>query len=174
MTALPGELATGITAAWLEGQRACHAQMEIFRATFGESAPPTREAVAKAVEAGLSLGWLAMRVLDGATLDVFGGGCAAALAAYRRDTAGAWAAYERRRHDAWADYDRAKAAKAEECRRLGVSLAAEYELARVAAWAEYERVRDAAWAEYKRRDLPAAAAYRLALASAFADAIGLA
>ena len=54
-----------ITTHQLVTLKACHEQVVLFRATFGQSTILTKRSLAKAVEAGLDFGWLARSTLKG-------------------------------------------------------------------------------------------------------------
>jgi len=86
---------TQVTVAMLERLGACLSQVELFKATFGESAELTQENGARAADAGLDINWLARRVLTGERLAEHQRAEATALAEYQRVTAPAWAEYRR-------------------------------------------------------------------------------
>ena len=95
-----------ITAAQLMAWGACPDQVQIFRATFGEEAPVTEEALAQALAAGLSIPWLVRYTLNvpaQAAFDLvhlsahkeyqwcaYDRACDPTRAAYRRVCASAW------------------------------------------------------------------------------------
>lgn len=60
-----------ITVAWLKRRRACGRQVRLFRDLFGESAALTRENALRAARSGLSIQWLAERLLAGEALDAY-------------------------------------------------------------------------------------------------------
>jgi hypothetical protein len=108
-------------------KRACAAQVDLFRASFGDSVEVTES---RCAEHALAFDW------DWASRHLLG---APALAEYKRVCASAWAEYDRVRAPAWAEYDRVRA-----------PALAEYKRVRASAWVEYKRVRASAWAEYRR------------------------
>ena len=145
------------TAAMLEEAEACRPQIDLFRATFGESVVVT---VARARRVSDQFDWgYATRFLD-----VVG------LAEYARVQASARAEYERVQATALAEYARVQAPAWAEYARVQAPTWAEYKRAQATAWAEYERVRATALAEYARVRAPASAEYRRVRASAWASA----
>ena len=84
------------TAAMLEEAKACQLQIDLFRATFGESVAVT---VARARKVSDQFDWgCATRFLD-----------AVGVSEYERAQATAWAECERVMDLAWAEYRRARA-----------------------------------------------------------------
>jgi hypothetical protein len=116
-----------ITAAKLRKMKACKDQVALFIATFGKGAEVenTLDNLNKANEAGLDLGWLALRL---------------APAVYEATRGPAHAAYGAIKGPAWAAY---KAIQ-------GSALAA-YEAIRDPAYAEYKAIQGPAWAAYEAR-----------------------
>jgi hypothetical protein len=93
---------------------ACDAQVELFRAKFGESVRVTQRLCVSVVDA-FDWNWAARHLLS-----------APALAEYRRVKAAAWAEYRRVKAAAPAEYGRVAAAAWAEYRRVTAAAPAEY------------------------------------------------
>jgi len=110
------------TAAMLEEAKACQLQIDLFRATFGESVAVT---VARARKVSDQFDWgCATRFLDAVGVSE----------------------YKRVRDLAWAEYDRVLATALAECDRVRASGWAEYDRVLATAQAECDRVRASGWA----------------------------
>ena len=110
-----------LTAGYLVKHGACHDQVALFRKTFPDGATITYGNLAKALQAGLSVGWITNTIQG------------SAWAEYKRIQGSAWAEYERIQGSAWAEY-----------KRIQGSAWAEYERIQDSARAEYERIQDSA------------------------------
>ena len=83
-----------LTAGYLVKHGACHDQVALFRKTFPDGATITYGNLAKALQAGLSVGWITNTIQG------------PALAEYERIEGLAWAEYERIEGLALAGYER--------------------------------------------------------------------
>lgn len=86
-----------LTAKWLGSQGACNDQEALALLYFGGRVTLTRTVLLEMAELGLSLDWLASRVLDPTSWDD-----------YNRAASDAWIDYSRAKADAWAANYRAK------------------------------------------------------------------
>ena len=94
-----------ITATMLRENNACTDQVALFLATFGESATLTKANMAKAIKAGLSVGWAAC-ILSTPAQSEYAKARAAACAEYDKATAPAWDEYEKAMAAAWDEYEK--------------------------------------------------------------------
>ena len=83
-----------LTAGYLVKHGACHDQVALFRKTFPDGATITYGNLAKALQAGLSVGWITNTIQG------------SAWAEYKRIQGSAWAEYERIQDSARAEYER--------------------------------------------------------------------
>ena len=90
-----------ITTDQLVTLKACHEQVVLFRATFGDSATLTKRNLAKAVEVGLDFHWLADHTLKGEHWRAYNEAIATAWRAYNEAIALARLAYNEVVASAW-------------------------------------------------------------------------
>ena len=148
-----------ITLSLLVSLDACAEQRDAFAAAFPDglnvSGDPPPDTIERIVSAGLSVGWLAGRVLTAPAWAEYERVTAPAWAEYERVAALAWAEYERVTAPAWAEYERVTALAWAECERGDAQALAEYGRVDTQALAEYKRVTDPAFAEYERAKVTA-------------------
>ena len=94
-----------LTAGYLVKHGACHDQVALFRKTFPDGATITYGNLAKALQAGLSVGWIT-DTIQGPAWAEYKRIQGSALAEYERIQGLAWAEYKRIHGPAWAEYKR--------------------------------------------------------------------
>ena len=95
-----------LTAGYLVKHGACHDQVALFHKTFPDGATITYGNLAKALQAGLSVGWITNTIQG------------SAWAEYKRIQGSAWAEYERIEGPAWAEYKRIEGSAWAEYKRI--------------------------------------------------------
>ena len=94
---------TTITKSWLEKNRACEEQVELFAATYPEGLKLRPGALIEAAKNGLTVSWL-KQFLPASAQRAYDEAVASALHAYMGARASAWRAYEEAEASAWRAY----------------------------------------------------------------------